>query len=155
VQQSQSAIERLEEFLLRFETDTFREGVNERVEEACRTAHDKFVAGMDDDLNTAGALGAVFEFVRQGNTAMGEGSLRQGNAASIRSLFDDFQAIFPVLKDPTHQILDSQIEALIAERNQARRERNFKKADEIRDQLLAQGIILEDTRAGLRWKRKE
>jgi cysteinyl-tRNA synthetase len=155
VQQSQSAIERLEEFLLRFETDTFREGVNERVEEACRTAHDKFVAGLDDDLNTAGALGAVFEFVRQGNTAIGEGSLCLGNVASISTLFDDFQAIFPVLKDPTRQILDSQIEALIAERDQARRERNFRRADEIRDQLLAQGIILEDTRAGLRWKRKE
>ncbi|MFI5176391.1 MAG: cysteine--tRNA ligase, partial [Terriglobia bacterium] len=106
-------------------------------------------------LNTAQALGAVFEFVHDGNIAMTEGNLRQGNVASIGALFTDFQSIFSVLKDPTHQILDSQIEALIAERNQARRERNFKKADELRHQLLAQGIILEDTRAGLRWKRRE
>jgi cysteinyl-tRNA synthetase len=155
VPQSQKAIERLEDFLLRFETEKFPEGLNEPVENLARAAREKFMAALDDDLNTAQALGAVFEFVHDGNIAMTEGNLRQGNVASIGALFTDFQSIFSVLKDPTHQILDSQIEALIAERNQARRERNFKKADELRDQLLAQGIILEDTRAGLRWKRRE
>lgn len=155
VQQSQNALARLEDFLLRLETEPFPDGVNEPIEDAAHVAHDKFVAGLDDDLNTAQALGSLFEFVHHGNIAMGEGNLHAGNRASIQSLFDDFQAIFSVLKDPAHQILNSQIEDLIAERQQARRSHDFKRADEIRDLLVAEGIILEDTRVGVRWKRKE
>lgn len=155
LQQSQSALERMEDFLLRFKTEKLASGLNESIEDAAQTAHEKFVAGLDDDLNTALALGAVFEFVHKGNVALAEGSLQEGNRAGIDLLFSDFQKIFSVLKDPSQRFLDSEVEALIHKRQQARQNRDFKRSDEIRDQLLARGIILEDTKDGVRWKRKE
>lgn len=154
IQQSQSAIERLEDFLLRLNTEKLPDGVNEVVESAARAAHEKFVAGLDDDLNTAQALGALFELVHQANVAQAEGKLCQGNRAAIQGLFADFQTIFAVLRDSKDQRLDAEIKTLIAARQQARRERDFKRSDEIRDELLARGIILEDTKEGVRWKRK-
>jgi cysteinyl-tRNA synthetase len=155
VHQSQSSIERLEDLILRLATTQLPVGMNEMIENAARSAREKFAAGLDDDLNTAQALGAVFEFVHAGNVAMKEGNLQEGNRASIAALFGDFQKIFAVLKDPAQQSLDAGIEHLITERQQARLQRNFKRSDEIRDQLLAQGIVLEDTKDGVRWKRKD
>ncbi len=155
IQQAQSAIQRLEDFLLRVRTDRLTAGLNESVEEAAQQAHMRFAAGLDDDLNTAQALGTVFEFVHKANIALAEGSVREGNRATVETLFRDFQTIFAVLQDPGQQSLDSLVEALIAERQQARRDRNFKRSDEIRDELLARGIILEDTKDGVRWKRRD
>lgn len=154
IQQSQSAIERLEDFHLRVERDRLSNGLHEPMEEAVQAAREKFVAGLDEDLNTAQALAAVFELVHRGNMALAQGNLRAGNRPSILSLFDDFQKIFAVLKEPSSQILDAEVESLMSERQQARRDRNFKRADEIRDELLARGIVLEDTKDGVRWKRK-
>ena len=154
IQQSQSAIERLEDFRLRLESGHLPEGLDKSLEVAACSARQKFVEAMDDDLNTAQALGAVFEFVHTANVAMADGGLRTGNRNSIRSLFGDFQAIFAVLRESPIEMLDSEIEGLMAERQRSRQERNFKRADQIRDELLARGIILEDTKDGIRWKRK-
>ncbi len=155
IHQAQSSIERLEDLLLRLETTQWPEGLNEALETEACAAQTKFTESLDDDLNTAQALGAVFEFVYKANVSMAEGSMRAGNRRQISALFDSFQRIFAVLKSPSESILDREVEGLIEERQQARRQKNFRRADEIRDQLLARGIILEDTKEGVRWKKKE
>lgn len=113
---------------------------------------DKFEAAMDDDFNTADAISAVFELVRFANTHTKEGSSKeflQNLYGRIRLLCD----ILGIILEEKEEILDEEIEGLIAERQAARKEKNFARADEIRSLLLAQGIILEDTREGVKWKR--
>lgn len=151
-----TSIERLRNFKLRLESEAFPEGINEALAGRTSEAAAQFVAGMDDDLNTAEALGAVFEYVRDANTAMDAGEFRAGNAAAGLDLLARFDAVFDVLQ-PTVQsgyISDSEVESLIAARAEARKNRDFARADQIRQQLLEQDIILEDTRSGVRWKRK-
>ena len=112
----------------------------------------KFEEAMDDDLNTADAVSAIFELVKFANTHSGEAS----SAEFIKTVKDEIISlsdILGLLVDKKEENLDAEIENLIAERQAARKARNFKRADEIRDQLLAQGIILEDTREGVKWKR--
>ncbi|MGN0251096.1 MAG: cysteine--tRNA ligase [Oliverpabstia sp.] len=112
----------------------------------------KFEEAMDDDLNTADAVSAIFELVKFANTHAGEAS----SAEFIKTVKDEIISlsdILGLLVDKKEENLDAEIENLIAERQAARKARNFKRADEIRDQLLAQGIILEDTREGVKWKR--
>ena len=112
----------------------------------------KFEEAMDDDLNTADAVSAIFELVKFANTHSGEAS----SAEFIKTVKDEIISlsdILGLLVDKKEDNLDAEIENLIAERQAARKARNFKRADVIRDQLLAQGIILEDTREGVKWKR--
>ncbi|MGI6011848.1 MAG: cysteine--tRNA ligase [Ruminococcus sp.] len=112
----------------------------------------KFEAAMDDDLNTADAIAAIFELVKFANTESDENSSREylGTLKNeILSLCD----ILGLKAERKAENLDEDIEALIAKRQEARKAKDFKLADEIRDQLLAQGIILEDTREGVKWKR--
>jgi cysteinyl-tRNA synthetase len=151
-----TAIERLRNYKLRLETEKFPEGLNEKLLERTWQASREFEESLDDDLNTAEALAAVFEFVRETNSAMDVGHFRAANVQPGLDLLARFDAIFDVLgpsaKAPS--VADSEIEALIAERNQARKARDFARADQIRSQLLGRGIILEDTKEGVRWKRK-
>jgi len=151
-----TAIERLRNFKLRLETERYPEGRNETVEARTEAAAAAFRDSLNEDLNTAEALGAIFEYVRDANSAMDSGEFRAGNAAGALDLLRRFDDIFDVL-DPTvqtNQTADSEVEAMIAERAAAKKARNFARADQIREQLLEQGIILEDTKSGVRWKRK-
>jgi cysteinyl-tRNA synthetase len=150
------AIDRLRNYKLRLETEKYSEGGNEQIAARTRAAREQFHAGMDDDLNTAGALAAVFEYVRDTNTAMDAGEFRAGNVKAALDLLREFDGVFDVLRPSTRQgaITDEEIERLIAERAQARKARDFARSDQIRDQLLEQGIIIEDTKGGVRWKRK-
>jgi cysteinyl-tRNA synthetase len=151
-----TAIDRLRNFKLRLETDQYTEGCNEhiaaRTAKACQAFHD----GMNDDLNTAEALGAVFEYIRDANSAMDSREFRAGNVKGAAELLGLFDEVFKVL-EPTAAagfLSDPDVEARIAERAAAKKARNFALSDQIRDQLLEQGIILEDTKSGVRWKRK-
>ena len=112
----------------------------------------KFEEAMDDDINTADAVAAVFELVKFANTEVKEGCTRifaELVKQEILTLCD----ILGLIVERKEEVLDEEIEALIAERQAARKANNFARADEIRDQLQAQGIILEDTREGVKWKR--
>ena len=113
---------------------------------------EKFDAAMDDDFNTADAISAVFELVRFANTNVhGENS-----KALIKLTLDEILKLGDILGlklEKKEEILDAEIEKLIEERQAARKARNFARADEIRGMLLEQGIILEDTREGVKWKR--
>lgn len=112
----------------------------------------KFDEAMDDDINTADAISAIFELVKFTNTNVSENS----GKAFIQALKDEIvmlSEICGLIVDKKEEILDTEIEALIQERQDARKSKNFARADEIRDMLAAQGIILEDTREGVKWKR--
>jgi len=156
LQAAQMAIERLRRFKLRLDTDKFPEGANDRAAARTEAARQAFVASLDDDLNTAESLAAVFEYARDANSAMDAGQFGAENRAAALRLFAQFDAVFDVLRPSSSAgaVSDSDIEALIAEREAARKARQFARADQIRDQLLAQGIILEDTKSGVRSKRK-
>ncbi len=112
---------------------------------------DKFNGAMDDDLNTADAISVIFELVKEINTALNEmdAKSKENSLALLNELCD----VLGISKEKEEQILDSDIEALINERTEAKKSKNFARADEIRDILKDMGIVLEDTRQGVKWKR--
>jgi cysteinyl-tRNA synthetase len=151
-----TSIERLRNYKLRLETAKFPGGGNPAVAERTRTAIEQFDQALDDDLNTAEALAAVFEYVRETNTLMDAGEFRADNVEQALHLIERFDAIFDVIRPSGKEggLPDAEIERLIGERTQAKKTRNFARADEIRAQLSEAGVVLEDTKDGVRWKRK-
>jgi cysteinyl-tRNA synthetase len=151
-----TAIDRLRNYELRLATAKFQEGKSDAIEVRSEQALQQFNDSLDDDLNSAEALAAVFEYVRETNSAMDGGTFFAGNVAGAKALLEKFDSFFDVLKPTvkTDAISDAQIDELVRERTQAKKSRNFKRSDEIRDQLTQAGIILEDTKDGVRWKRK-
>ena len=113
---------------------------------------EKFDAAMDDDLNTADALAAIFELVRFANTHAGEESSKAFLSA-LKEKIVSLSDVLGLIAEKKEEMLDADIEALIEERQAARTARNFARADEIRNELLSKGIVLEDTREGVKWKR--
>ena len=153
---AQTSIERLRNFEWRLRNEQYPEGVNEQIAGRSADALQTFEEALDDDLNTAEALAAIFEYVRDVNTGMDAGEMRGGNVAPALGLLARFDEVFDVLR-PTEKISglsDAEVDARIAERAQAKKTRQFARADEIRQELADAGIILEDTREGVRWKRK-
>ncbi len=165
LQQAASSVERLRNFLLRLRTGKFPIGSSEAQRQRTARAIQEFDAALDDDLNTAEALAAAFNLVRDTNTSMDQGAFRADDAAAVEKALEHFNRVFAVLHDDDREKLaslqetkptglsDAEVEALISERGQARARRDFKRSDEIRDELQRQGIILEDTKDGVRWKR--
>lgn len=138
-------------------SDSLKDGDFSPKEEAllkeADTLREKFEAAMEDDFNTADAIAAIFELVRLANANCSGDSSRKFIMAiqeRIVSLCD----ILGIETKKEDEILPEEIERLIEERQEARKNRDFAKADQIRDELLKKGIILEDTREGVRWKRK-
>lgn len=151
-----TAIDRLRNFKLRLESAKLGDGVNPKLVSDAAEARRAFRAALDDDLNTAEALAAIFEYVREANTALDHGDFLALNRADALAVLDDFDSFFDVLKpaEKTGGLSDTEIEKLIAERTAAKKARDFARADAVRTQLSEQGIILEDTKDGIRWKRK-
>ena len=106
---------------------------------------------MDDDLNTADAIAAIFEIVKLANTTVKEGS--KAYAEKLLSTIEELCEVLGIITEKEEEILDADIEALIEERQAARKAKNFARADEIRDLLLEKGIVLKDTREGVKWSR--
>jgi cysteinyl-tRNA synthetase len=151
-----TAIERLRNFKFRLETAKLDAGSDARLVHAATEAMRAFRDALDDDLNTAEALAAVFEFVREANIALDRGAFLGGNRAGALAVVEGFDAFFDVLKPtaPARGLSDAEVEKLVADRTAAKKARDFALADQLRAQLLEQGIILEDTKDGIRWKRK-
>ncbi len=157
-------IERLRDFELRLTSTKLPAGRNEKLAERSAQAVREFEEALDDDLNTAEALAATFEYLREVNTAVDEGEFREENRWDAARVLEVFDTVFDVLKPNGSAVpgrdrdeggpSDAEIEALIAERTQAKRAKNFARSDEIRKLLQEQGVMLEDTKEGVRWKRK-
>jgi len=168
LQGAASSVERLRTFVSRIQSGKFPAGASPAMAERAAKSREDFDRGLADDLNTAQALAAIFDLVRDVNTAMDRGEFRQGDATPVLAGLESFDAIFAVLRDDDAEKLralglapdspplsEAEIEALIAERQAARKRRDFAASDRIRDQLAERGVILEDSRdGGVRWKRK-
>lgn len=172
--QAAQSVERLRNFRLRLRTEKFPAGTSEALARRIEQAGAAFDAALDDDLNTAEALAAIFDLVRELNTAMDRGEFPQGNSAATEALLSRYDRIFAVLSETvTAQAVavagatvrgvgvavkapmsDEEVEKLLAERRAARARRDFARADEIRQELAERGIIVEDTKDGVRWKRQ-
>ena len=182
--QAANSVERLRNFKRRLETSQFPAGSNPAIAELADKASTEMRAGMEDDLNTARALGAVFDLVRDANAAADNGQVHQDDVPKLLKVLDQFDEIFAVLKDDdaakvratvewakaegkadkisaaaaelakAASLSDEDVEKLVAEHSQARKTRDFARSDAIRNQLAENGIILENTKEGVRWKRK-
>jgi cysteinyl-tRNA synthetase len=155
---AKSAIDRIESFFLRLDdvaASAPRDAAH--ADDSADALIGKFLAdfqeAMDDDLNTAGALGALFTFIRDANVAIDAGRITAGDAEGLR---EALRKVDPVLDiyPKRDRSLDEEIEKLIEARQAARKSRNFAESDRIRDELLSRGIVLEDTSAGVRWRKK-
>ena len=113
---------------------------------------EEFITAMEDDLNTADALAAIFSLVRDINTAIANGAGKTALEA-FADMFDQLTGVLGLVYNRKQETLDSEIEELIEKRTAARKAKDFKTADEIRDRLKEMGIILEDTPQGVKWTR--
>ena len=178
LKQAATSVERLRNFKFRLDSGTFPKGSSPEIKALAIAAGEKIRASLEDDMNTAQALAAIFDMVREVNAAADDGKLLRDDVAELQRALQQFDEIFAVLKDDdadkAKQVLewaraegklgestsaeplltDAQVDALIEQRQQARKSRDFARADAIRKQLADVGIILEDTKDGLRWKRK-
>jgi len=168
LKQAENSVERLRNFMVRVKTEQFPAGSNPEMGKRAEKAENDFDAGLADDLNTAVALAAVFDLVRDVNTAMDRREFRQQDAPRLVATMEKFDAILAMLVDDDAEKLRNlgiapekprleaaEVEALIEERNAAKKRRDFKRSDQIRQQLMDSGIIVEDTKDGsVRWKYK-
>ncbi|HEY6971102.1 MAG TPA: cysteine--tRNA ligase [Candidatus Angelobacter sp.] len=164
LKQAAHSVDRLRTFKSRLEMAQLPAGQNEHIQKLTEQTRAEMRAALEDDLNTAQMLGAIFDLVREANTAADKGELRQDDKGPLLAALQQFDEIFAVLDDDDTEKMaqyanlpvlpDSDVERLIEERNTARKARDFARADAIRAQLADAGIVLEDTKEGIRWKRK-
>ncbi|HUV68584.1 MAG TPA: cysteine--tRNA ligase [Terracidiphilus sp.] len=176
-----NAIERLRTFRERLTSGSFAAGENPVLQEAAKKAQETYMAALENDLNTAEARAPIFDLIRAANTAIDQGQLLAGDRDAILKVLASFDAVFDVMEDrdaePTRRALewaekagrmadvapellarqlltDETIDALVAERTLAKKQRNFARADQIRNELAEKGVAIEDSKDGVRWKRK-
>ncbi len=151
---AESTIERLRNFRSLVRDAKVDEGSNTEVGASVAKALADFETAMDDDFNTASALAAIHDMVREINTVLANDGLTSDDQTAVLDAIANFDSVLGIFGKEDSGILDDEIETLIAERQEARKSRNFARSDEIRDLLIEKGIILEDTKDGVRWKRK-
>jgi cysteinyl-tRNA synthetase len=151
---AEKTVESLRDFRARLEEAKTEPGINAELHSATEQALKDFEAGMDDDLNTSVALAAVHELTRQVNTVLARRALREDNKRQISAAIGRLDSVLNVFGEPQRLMVDDEVQKLIDERQEARHRRDFARGDEIREELAGRGIILEDTKDGVRWKRK-
>src|SRR6185369_10005798 len=154
LQGAEKTVASLRDFRARVREARCEPGSDPQTAAAIETALRDFESGMDDDLNTSIALAAVHDLTREINTALARQSLRAEDQRATLSVLDRIDGVLNVIGEAQAPLLDDEIQGLIDQRQDARHRRDFKRADEIRDELLGRGIVLEDTKEGVRWKRK-
>ena len=184
LRQAAASVDRLRNFRARLSTIQFAEGKNEAMAALAQATLDRMRAAMNDDLNTAQMQAAIFDMVRTANAAIDAGQVQFGDAKALLQALDNFDEIFAVLKDDdapkvknivewakvegrekditpealevagSGQLSDAEIKKKIEEMNAARKARNFAASDAVRAELVAAGILVENTKEGVRWRRK-
>jgi cysteinyl-tRNA synthetase len=154
LQGAERTVESLRDFRARLEEAKTDLGRNDAIQNATEQALKDFEAGMDDDLNTSVALAAIHELTRVVNPVLAAGKLLEDNKRELIATVERFDSVLNIFGKADGELLDEEIQALIDERQEARRRRDFARADEIRDDLAGRGVILEDTKDGVRWKKK-
>ena len=184
LRQAATSVDRLRNFQLRLSTGHFVEGTNPAMAKLAQDAVTGMRAALDDDLNTAQAQAALFEMVRAANAAIDAGEMRKSDVPALLGAIEKFDEIFAVVADDdapkikaildwaraeghekditpealalagSAQLSDAEIETKIAEMEAARKARNFKVSDALRAELIAAGILVENTKDGIRWRRK-
>jgi cysteinyl-tRNA synthetase len=163
VEQAEEALRRIVDFLAKLDDMTRATGAgdvrNAELDEAVGRARDAFRDAMASDLNTAAGLAAVFDLVREGNSAIATRKMSAADARVVRDAIEDFDRVLGVIalrraEDATPDVPVNEIEQMIEERKAAKQRREFARADDIRKSLADRGILLEDTPAGTRWKKK-
>jgi cysteinyl-tRNA synthetase len=176
-----NAVERLRNFNERLVKGTFATGENPEIQNAAKEAYESYMAALANDLNTAEARAPIFELVRASNTAIDQERFFTGDRDAVLPVLAAFDAVFDVLQDndtepaeravewaksvgrlddvapellARQSLTDEAIDALVADRTAAKKQRNFARADQIRNDLAGKGIIIEDSKDGVRWKRK-
>ena len=152
LRQAKSSLDRLEDCRLGLTTAKVKPGSNSRIQELNAAVLESFERAMDDDLNTAQALAAIFDWVRDLNTARAEGTILEDDRSAALSVMNRINEVLTLWRPPEGSP-DEKIRLLIEDRQQARKARNFALADKIRDQILEMGYIIEDTKDGVRWKK--
>ena len=151
---AENTIERLRDFRARLDESNLKDGINLDLQEKVKNYLADFEAAMDDNLNTSQALAALHNLVREVNTALANETVLAEDRELILQTIDKFDLVLNIFGEAKEEMLDAEIEILIEERTTARHNRNFARSDEIRDLLSEKGITLEDTKNGVRWKRK-
>jgi cysteinyl-tRNA synthetase len=184
LKQAATSVDRLRNFRLRLNNGKLAEGTTEAMTTLAYERSDKMRAAMEDDLNTAQAQAAVFDMVRSANAAFDGGQMKSGDVKPLLAVLDQFDELFAVLNDDdatkmkaamewaksvgrekeispellemvgTGQLTDADIERKIAEMEAARKARNFAASDTLRAELIASGILIENTKDSVRWRRK-
>ena len=168
LQQAASSVERLRNFAARLGQGKFPAGKQKGMAARVKEAAEEFDAGLSDDLNTARALAAAFDLLRETNIAMDKGDFRQGDVAAAQEFLANFDRVFAIMEDNDAEKFralgfgaaesgpsDAEIDKLIADRQAARQRRDFAASDRIRKELADRGILIEDAKDGsVRWKRK-
>jgi cysteinyl-tRNA synthetase len=151
---AETTVASLRDFRARVREARCEPGSDAQIAAAIETALKDFESGMDDDLNTSIALAAIHDLTREINTALARQSLRADDQRAVLSALERIDGVLNVIGEEQTAMLDDAIQGLIDQRQEARHRRDFKRADEIRNELLQRDIILEDTKDGVRWKRK-
>jgi cysteinyl-tRNA synthetase len=184
LRQAATSVDRLRNFRLRMSSSLFPDGANAAMDKLAAETGERMKAALEDDLNTAQARAAIFEMVRAANAAIDAGEMRKDDVAPLLGAVEKFDEIFAVLADDdvpkvkaildwaraegrekdisaeafelsgAGQLSDADVEKKIAEMDAARKARNFKASDAIRAELIAAGILIENTKEGVRWRRK-
>lgn len=150
---AETTVERLQQFRRLVSEANTENGSDEAVKALIVKALTEFENAMDDDLNTSVALASIHNLVREINTILAKDELKSDDQKSVLDAIEKFDSVLGIFGKVEVELLDTEIENLIEERQEARRSRNFTRSDEIRDLLAERGIILEDTKDGVRWKR--
>lgn len=156
VRQAQAALDRIRDFVETLERKDLPPGRTDDAVDLCAAAERRFDEGLDDDLNTAGALAALFDFIRDVNRRLADGALQAGDRERVRAATARMDAVLDVFRPMAEADTspDAEIAALVRQREEARRARDWKGADALRDKLKAMGIVIKDTPEGTVWRRE-
>ncbi len=151
---AETTVERLQQFRRLVKEANTKSGLDSGVKSLVERSLKEFENSLDDDLNTSQALAAIHNLVREVNTILTKKGLSPDEQTAILDAVETFDSVLGIFGEEQSEILNAEIEQLIEQRQTARHNRDFARSDEIRDELADKGIILEDTKEGVRWKRK-